>query len=324
MSIAVKITRVLAPTDFSTAAEGASRLAARLAMRAQANLIVFHAFPGVEMGQQMESERGKTQVSVLNDARTRLREWFETVVPEEFRRFLTVEFNVKVGEPTPAIVGAAKRSGADLIVMATEGRSGLAHLLMGSVADAVLRTVSIPVLALRSSQAGRPLTTVKRVLWATDFSPASEGAWPYAVRLADLFAAEVLLVHVVRPAELAGIADAPVPPSPHWMGRYLEPLERELERRQQEVEALGLRASRKVLMGPPAEVIVEEAGKEQADLIVMGTHGRTGLGHILVGSVTGAVVRKAPCPVLAVRVRRERDAQRKDVSETPTPAEAPS
>ena len=324
MSTAVKITRILAPTDFSAAAEAACGLAARLAMRAEAGLVVFHALSGVEMAQKMGPKLERTQVSILNDVRDRLQEWFEAAVPAELRRFLEVEFNVKVGEPTPAIAGATKRSGVDLVVMATEGRTGLAHLLLGSVAAAVLRTVSVPVLALRAGQADRPLATVRRVLWATDFSPASEGAWPYAVMLADLFAAEVLLVHVVRPAELAGIADAPVPPSPHWMGRYLEPLEHELERRQQEVEALGLRASRKVLMGPPAEIIVEEAGKEQADLIVMGTHGRTGLGHILVGSVAEAVIRKAPCPVLAVRVRREGDAQRKDVGETSTPAEAPS
>ncbi|MFQ5932786.1 MAG: universal stress protein, partial [Nitrospiraceae bacterium] len=203
------------------------------------------------------------------------------------------------------IVMMAKRSGADLIVMATQGRTGLAHLLMGSVTEAVLRTVSVPVLALRPWQAERHLTTVRRVLWATDFSPASEGAWPYAIMLATLFAAEVVLLHVVRPADMAGIADAPVPPPAHWLERYLEPLEHELERRQQEVEAQGLRARRKVLVGAPAEVIVEEAGKEQADLIVTGTHGRTGLAHVLVGSVAEAVVRKAPCPVLAVRVRRE-------------------
>lgn len=309
MSTTVKITRILAPTDFSSAAEVACGLAARLAMRAEAGLVVFHALSGVEMAQKMGPKLERTQVSVLNDVRERLQEWFEAVVPAELRRFLEVEFNVKVGEPTPAIAGAVKRSGIDLIVMATEGRSGLAHLLMGSVASAVLRTVSVPVLALRAWQADRPLATVRRVLWATDLSATSEGAWPYALKLADLFAAELVLLHVVRPVELAGVADSPVPPPAHWLERYLEPLERELERRQQEVEALGLRARRKVLMGVPAEVIVEEAATEQADLIVMGTHGRTGLAHVLVGSVAQAVVRKAPCPVLAVRVRREDNPQ---------------
>ncbi len=89
------------------------------------------------------------------------------------------------------------------------------------------------------------------------------------------------------------------------MSRYVEPLERELERRGRAVEALGLRARWKVMVGVPAEVIVAEAQAEQADLIVAGTRGRSGIGHLLLGSVAEAVIRKAPCPVLAVQVRRE-------------------
>lgn len=321
MSTAVKITRILAPTDFSTAAEVACRLAARLGMQAEAKVVVFHALPGVEMAQLTASGKGKTQVAILSDAHDRLREWFETVVPGELRRFLDVQFNVKVGEPIPEIVMMAKRSGADLIVMATQGRTGLAHLLMGSVTEAVLRTVSVPVLALRPWQTERHPTTVRRVLWATDFSPASEGAWPYAITLATLFAAELVLLHIVRPADLAGTSDSPVPPPAHWMEQYLGPLEHELERRQRDVEAEGLRARRKVLVGAPAELIVEEAGKEQADLIVTGTHGRTGLAHVLVGSVAQAVIRKAPCPVLAVRVRQAQDAKSADAGGTRAEAE---
>ncbi len=324
MSTTVKVTRILAPTDFSAAAEGACRLAARLAMRAEAHLVLFHALSGVELAQQMGGKMDRTQVSVLNDVRDRLQAWFEEVVPAELRRFLNVEFSVKVGEPTPAIAAVAKRSGVDLIVMATEGRTGLAHFLMGSVAAAVLRSVTVPVLALRAWQAGRPFTTVQRILWATDLSPISEGAWPYALKLADLFGAEVILLHVVRPTELAGAVDSPVPPPTHWLERYLEPLDRELEQRRQEVERLGLQARRKVLVGVPAEVIAEEAGKEQADLIVMGTHGRTGLVHALVGSVAEAVVRKAPCPVLAVQVRRGGDQLGKDAGKEAAEAETPT
>lgn len=320
MGTTVKVTRILAPTDFSTSAEAACRLAARLAMRAEASLVLFHALSGVEMAQQMGGKLERTQVSVMDDVRDRLRAWFEEVVPMELRQFLNVEFNIKVGEPTPAIAAVAKRSGVDLIVMATEGRTGLAHLLMGSVAAAVLRTVSVPVIALRSWEAGRPLSTVQRILWATDLSPTSEGAWPYALKLADLFGAEVVLLHVVRPAELAGAVDSPIPPPAHWLDRYLAPLEQELERRQRDVETLGLRARHKVLVGVPADVIVDEAGAEQADLIVMGTHGRTGLAHALVGSVAEAVVRKAPCPVLAVQVRREGGSRGKDESEAPAEA----
>lgn len=322
MTLKAKITRILAPTDFSPAAEVACRLAARLAMRSEAGLTVFHAIPGKDLAQRMES--GKTQVDILNEGRERLGEWFAAVVPAELRSFLTAEFKVIVGEPTPGIARAAKLSGADLILMATQGRTGLAHLLMGSVTEAVLRTLPIPVLALRPGQAELPLTTVQRILWATDLSPVSEAAWPYVLMLADLLTAEVILLHAVRPAELAGLADHPVPPPAGWVERYLTPLEQDLERRQRAVEALGLRARRKIVVGTPAEVIVAEAQGEQADLIVMGTHGRSGLSHVLLGSVAEAVIRKAACPVLTVQVMQGSEAREWDTGETSPEAETAS
>ncbi len=319
MTLKAKITRILAPTDFSPGAEVACRLAAQLAMRAEAGLTVFHAIPGTDLAQQMES--GKTQVGILTDCRERLREWFAAVVPAELRSFLTTEFKVIVGEPTPGIARAAKVSGASLILMATQGRTGLAHLLMGSVTQAVLRTLPVPVLALRPGQAEMPLTTVQRILWATDLSPVSEAAWPYVLTLADLLAAEVVMLHAVRPAELAGLADHPVPPPKGWMERYLTPLEQELERRARAVESLGLRARGKIVVGVPAEVIVTEAQGEQADLIVMGTHGRTGLSHVLLGSVAEAVIRKAVCPVLTVQVKQQSEARERDTGGASAQAE---
>lgn len=322
MILTAKITHILFPTDFSPAAEAACRLAARLAMRAEAGLTVFHAIPGTDLAQQLQS--GRTQVGILNDSRERLREWFAAVVPAEIRRFLAAEFKVIVGEPTPGIARAARLSGADLILMATQGRTGLTHLLMGSVTQSVLRTVPVPVLALRLGQEERPLTTVQRILWATDLSPVSEAAWPYALKLADLLTAEVVLLHAVRPAELAGLADHPVPPPKGWMERYLTPLEDELERRRQAVERLGLRARGKIVVGVPADVIVTEAQTEEADLIVMGTHGRTGLRHILLGSVAEAVIRKAACPVLAVQVKEQSEARNVDSDDTSAQASTAS
>lgn len=289
------ITRILVPTDFSVGAEAACGLAARLAARAEADLILFHALPGVELLEEVGRGRGKSQLKVLEDVRDRLREWFERIVPLELRQPLTVEFKVKVGEPTLAIAWAAERSKADFILMATHGRTGLAHLLVGSVTGAVLRTVPVPVLTLQLGQKERPLAAVHRILWATDLSPVSEGAWRYAVTFAGVFAAEVVLVHAVRPGEAAA---------------SLQSVEQELRRRQQQVEGLGLRARWKVIAGPPTEAIVATAEAEQTDLIVMGTRGRTGLPHVLFGSVAEAVIRKAPCPVLAVQIMGRGEARK--------------
>ncbi|MFQ5804263.1 MAG: universal stress protein [Candidatus Methylomirabilales bacterium] len=312
MRQAVKITRIFTPTDFSPAAEVACCLAARLASHLKAGIVLFHAIPGMDLLGEMGRARGKTQVEVLEDLGGRLRGWFDAVVPAEFKGFLPVEVMVVVGEPNPVITPAAKRSGADLIVMATRGRSGLAHLLMGSVAETVLRSVPVPVLALRLGQGTRPLTVVRRILWATDLSPVSEEAWRYALTLADVFAAEVVLMHVVPPGDLPWQDEQPVPTSGSWLEQYLAPLDRELELRQRAVEEQGLIARRKILVGVPAEAIVAEARAEEADLIIVGTRGRSGLPHVLLGSVAAAVIRKAPCPVLAVKVKPNGEVRKED------------
>jgi nucleotide-binding universal stress UspA family protein len=303
MGLTAKITRIFVPTDLSPPSEAVCHLAARLAGYLKARIVLFHAISGMDLLQEVGRAGGKMQEEVLDDLCDRLAGWFEAVVPAEVRAFVPVEIKVVVGEPASAIAPAAKRSGADLILMATHGRSGLAHLLMGSVTQAVLRSIPVPVFALRVGQGERPLTEVQRILWATDLSPVSEGAWRYAVTLADVFSAEVILLHAVHPDELPWLDDQPVPTPGSWLEQHLAPLDRELEQRQGAVEKRGLGARRKIVVGVPAEVIVAEAEAEQADLIVMGTHGRTGLPQVLVGSVAEAVIRKAPCPVLAVHVK---------------------
>jgi len=303
MSLTAKVTRILAPTDLSQFAEAACRLAARLANRFEAELVVFHAVQSIDVAVQVGPATERAQAEVLSDVRERLSAWFHTVVPEELRRFLTLEVQVAVGEPAPSIAWAAKESGADFIVMATHGRSGIGHLVMGSVTESVLRTAPAPVLALRPSQEGRPLKEVKKILWATDLSTTSDEAWRYVLMLADVFAAEVSLLNVVSPLEFAGIGDMRVPPPSGWVEGRVAASYKELARWQQEVELLGLRARRNVTVGAPAVSIVLEAQKAPADLIVMGTQGRTGLSHLLLGSVAEAVIRKAPCPVLAVQAR---------------------
>lgn len=294
-----KIKRILAPTDFSPSAEQACSLAARLANRLEAGLVVFHAVPPVDLAREIEARKDRTRESVLSDARQGLRAWLEEAVPVEWRRFLAIEVQLAVGDPAQQIAAAAEES--DLIVMGTRGRSGLVHLVMGSVTVAVLRTARVPVLALRAGQADRPLTAVKRILWATDLGPTSEAAWRYALLLADMLAAEIFLLHVLSAAQVVGSPGPPAPLPGEWLEAEIATRDRDLASKQREVEALGLAVRRKVTMGAPAATILAEAEAERADLIVMGTHGRRGLPHVLLGSVAEAVIRRAPCPVLAVQ-----------------------
>lgn len=309
MSRTPKISRILVPTDFSPSSQIACRLAARLANYLKAETVLFHAISAMDLLQEVGRARGKAQAEVLDDVGDRLRSWFETLMPGDVRGILPVQVTVVVSEPAPAIVRAVDESRADMVVMATHGRTGLAHLLMGSVTQTLLRSISVPVLALRLGQGDRPLNTVQRLLWATDLSPVSERAWWYALALADAFGAGVMLLHVVPPSDLPWVGEPPVATPGSWLEQYLAPLDRELERRQQQAEELGLSARRKVLVGVPAECIGAEAQAEEADLIIVGTRGRTGLAQVLLGSVAEAVIRQAPCPVLAVKVKPDSEAR---------------
>ncbi len=141
---------------------------------------------------------------------------------------------------------------------------------------------------------------INRILVPTDFSDCSRQATSYARELATRFASEIHLVTVVDPTPLvAASAGAPVPTS------LLEDRERSAEldiaRWPDKEFDQQMSVTRKVLHGVPFVEIVRYARQQSVDLIVMGTHGRTGLTHALIGSVAERVVRKANCPVLVVR-----------------------
>jgi nucleotide-binding universal stress UspA family protein len=142
----------------------------------------------------------------------------------------------------------------------------------------------------------------KKLLCAVDFSPPSRIALDTATAMAADSGAELVLVHVVQPS--AYFYGMPVPTA-----GLTADLTREAERRLEEWRQFPLaagakRTSSRILTGVPWHEIVEMARKDEAfDLVVLGTHGHTGLKHVLLGSVAEKVVRHAPCPVLVVRTR---------------------
>ena len=141
---------------------------------------------------------------------------------------------------------------------------------------------------------------ISHVLVPTDFSPYAEQALDYAIRLARTLKARLTVLHVIQPVLLAGVDMGVALPAP-----YLQEVEAAVQSSMDEalarVTAAGLPGEHVVLYGVPFQEIVEVAKARQVDLIVMGTHGRTGLMHVLLGSVAEKVVRLAPCPVLVVR-----------------------
>jgi nucleotide-binding universal stress UspA family protein len=143
---------------------------------------------------------------------------------------------------------------------------------------------------------------IKRILVPTDFGDCSTPALRLAVELADKFGAELVLLHVVQDLALA-MPDAVMPtpvPGPD-LGQLIEAgktgLANLIER-----EQLGrLRPKMEVRVGSPVAEIVAAAGDLKADLLCVGTHGRTGLAHLLLGSQAERIIRESPCPVLTVK-----------------------
>jgi len=181
--------------------------------------------------------------------------------------------------PYAGILEEAESLQPDLIVMGRHGATGLTRLLMGSVTARVIGHSPVNVLVVPPG-AARP--AFKKVFLAHDGSQYSAAAWEEALRLAAYFGA-ALIAATVAPDKEADEA--------------LE-ITRTLRAR---AEQRGLTLDTMVLRGRPDEAIVSAARFKEADLIVLGSHGRTGLARLLVGSVAERVIGQAPCPVLVVK-----------------------
>ncbi|HLG57602.1 MAG TPA: universal stress protein [Vicinamibacterales bacterium] len=142
-----------------------------------------------------------------------------------------------------------------------------------------------------------------RILVPTDFSAPSNGALALARTLATTFGASLHLVHVLDdPFVTAAFApDAYAPPPAGLRESWLRGAETLLDQQMPPEEQAQFHTTRAVVFGQPARAIVDYATEHGIDLIVMGTHGRGGMAHLLVGSVAERVVRTALCPVLTVR-----------------------
>jgi nucleotide-binding universal stress UspA family protein len=141
---------------------------------------------------------------------------------------------------------------------------------------------------------------VERILVPVDFSDNAQAVLEWAAHLAEEHGSRVLLLHVYHlPVEFQQLEGAYLP-ADFWSNVKAE-AEQQLTVHAETLRRRGLEVEPLVREGYPATVIIEEACTQQADLIVIGTHGHTGLKHMLLGSIAERVVQKAPCPVLTVK-----------------------
>lgn len=172
---------ILVPTDFSAPAARALRYAAALGARFEAHLLVVYADPFVPAFDFAASEAVAIHIP-QNDLIAAARENLQTFAETNISTAMPYDLRVVVGTPTDAIVAQVRESGANLIVMGTHGRTGLRHLLFGSVTEAVMRVAPVPVIAVHGAT---PETAPMQVVVGSRATPEGRAAVEYAGVLAD-------------------------------------------------------------------------------------------------------------------------------------------
>lgn len=216
----------------------------------------------------------------------------------------SVDCSVDIGKPADVIVNRAAAQPGTLIAMATHGRSGVQRWLLGSVAEKVLQIASNPLLIVRGTHDPKAVqATFKRVVVPLDGSDLAEKALPHASDLAKRMDLEIVLLRVYALPLIYG--DAARYYSPYG-DQLLELVEEEakqyVEQKAAQLEKEGVRqVSSVVVKGDSAEQIMDFARKTPDNLIAMCTHGRSGIARLVLGSVTGRVVRHAGDPTLIIR-----------------------
>jgi nucleotide-binding universal stress UspA family protein len=287
--------RILVPLDGSNAAE---------------IILPYVEEIGAELGSEINlasvSETGATDVNHLyRSYLEQIKEEIQRKVEDYGKKQARVFWKILLGKPADEIMNYANEINVDLIVMASRGSSGQGPWLLGNIAAKVLRASAKPVLLIRATASDMALQEkrlMRRILVPLDGSKVGEAAIPYAEMLAKASGAQLHFLQVLHPVATVGPDQTSVP--------YVEPVIDEsrkasaiayLDGVAEPIKKSGLSTSRAIALGSPADKIVDYAEANAIDTIAMSTHGRTGVGRWVFGSITDKVLHVGDTPVLVVR-----------------------
>jgi nucleotide-binding universal stress UspA family protein len=313
--------KLLVPLDGSTLAERALPYAVRLAGRLEAEILLLQV---VELSPLLKGSL-LAEASLINSAETYLREVKEVITDLTLPQHLPLErvhLKAITGNPSYEIAEIAASHKVDLIVMTTQGRSGLAHLLMGSTAASVIQHTELPVLVIRPTittskppQALAELMAVPlnsgleegwgKMLVTLDGTPQAEAVLEYAITLAQGIDATIHLLQVIPPLVPFSYGDISL--------RYQQEIKNQtqqlsqeayqhLKALQTEISQRGLECSCTVRNGEAIGEILKFTEELKPSLLVMATRARGRLGHILLGSVAEEVLRRSQRPVVLLHL----------------------
>lgn len=218
---------------------------------------------------------------------------------------IAAEPRVVVGVPAHEIANTAGTDGTHLVAMATHGRAGIERMVMGSVTDGVLREGKMPLLLFHPRNHRAAMTNPPRTIFvALDGSAFAERSLAVAQYTARAVGARLLLTRVVPFSSYALVAPEVIAYGayPDAMTMAREETRSYLEERERDTARAGLEVQSILLEGDPAHELVRLASATPDSLVVMTTHGRSGISRAILGSVADEVVRRAGTPVLLLRV----------------------
>jgi nucleotide-binding universal stress UspA family protein len=290
----IRLETILVAYDFSAHSEAALRTAVSLARTSNGKIHLLHSC-GTPIAGMMPYDTA-IPVDVYDSIRDAAVERLDAVRRDAAAQGIDVTADVTTIFPVEAVLEAVEKHGADLVVAGTRGLTGLKHAILGSTAERIVRLAPCPVLTVHGGDGALP----RRVILATDFSDEGAYAMRQGAELAKQLGAEVHLVHAF---------DVPLEPVTRYgvvIPTDIVPLARDVARKRLDAAAgelcsLGVKVESHMTEVPAATAIAEIAKNVSADLIVMGTHGFTGLRHLLLGSVAERTLRLAPCAVLTMK-----------------------
>jgi nucleotide-binding universal stress UspA family protein len=297
---------ILVPLDGSSMAEQAVPLAIELAQRVRSKirLVLVHqtliapVYPGTERLYT------SIELSVRKSEREYLRGWADRIRESSKRPVTAVTLT---GSVAPALEQYVRDNSVDLVVMATHGRGPLRRAWLGSVADHMVRSLEIPVMLVRATEAQPahpPTARPGNILLPLDGSPLAEAALEPAIALARAWDVEIGLVQVIEP--LVFPLESQMLPAVGY-DEKLTTLRRDaandyLNDIAERIRDEGVRASSAAVLGVGvAETLLQLARPEEYGFIAIATHGRGGLRRMALGSVADKLVRGADVPVLVCR-----------------------
>ena len=293
----MQLNRLLFATDLSDNSRAAEAWAITLAKSSGAELAIAHCVEIASFAYGLPEGGGPAVIDQLEAAgKIRLGELVDLLA----KRHDKVSGHLLTGSPWRSLLEVAKETEAELIVQGTRGLTGLPHVVLGSTAQRVLQHAECPVLTVPSIGTFTPPPPIRTVVIGTDFSEPARRATERAIELlSDEGTRRLILVNTYA-TPLVWTSYGGIPTANQYLDEFKQNAEEQLATAAAAIGG-GIEVETVAIEGYPSHAIVEQGQKHEADLIALGTHGRSGLPHLVLGSTAERVVQTADRPVLTVR-----------------------